>query len=354
MNFHGKDIKIFSGNSNVDVAQGIAGCLGLQLGKSDCTHFSDGEIAVSLHESVRGSDCFIVQSTCTPVNDNLMEMLIMIDAMKRASAARITAVMPYFGYARQDRKAKARDPISAKLCADIITTAGADRVLTMDLHANQIQGFFNIPVDHLHGAGILANHMKEKIGGNFDDFIVVSPDLGSVTRSRNFASKINTGLAIIDKRRPKANVCEVMNIIGDAKGKKVILVDDMIDTAGTLCNAANAIVEKGGATEVYACATHAVLSGPAVERIKNSAIKEVTRGEDDRQVHRAAHRAYFCGGYRENLQRQALYGGFCINRFTKTYDKQADFSKVRFVCVNSSIGRKLCLEETKSAVPWNI
>ena len=183
--------------------------------------------------------------------------------------------MPYFGYARQDRKAKARDPISAKLCADIITTAGADRVLTMDLHANQIQGFFNIPVDHLHGAGILANHMKEKIGGNFDDFIVVSPDLGSVTRSRNFASKINTGLAIIDKRRPKANVCEVMNIIGDAKGKKVILVDDMIDTAGTLCNAANAIVEKGGATEVYACATHAVLSGPAVERIKNSAIKEV-------------------------------------------------------------------------------
>ena len=275
MNFHGKDIKIFSGNSNVDVAQGIAGCLGLQLGKSDCTHFSDGEIAVSLHESVRGSDCFIVQSTCTPVNDNIMEMLIMIDAMKRASAARITAVMPYFGYARQDRKAKARDPISAKLCADIITTAGADRVLTMDLHANQIQGFFNIPVDHLHGAGILANHMKEKIGGNFDDFIVVSPDLGSVTRSRNFASKIGTGLAIIDKRRPKANVCEVMNIIGDAKGKKVILVDDMIDTAGTLCNAANAIVEKGGATEVYACATHAVLSGPAVERIKNSAIKEV-------------------------------------------------------------------------------
>ena len=265
MNFHGKDIKIFAGNSNVDVAQGIAGCLGLPLGKSDCTHFSDGEIAVSLHESVRGSECFIVQSTCTPVNDNLMEMLIMIDAMKRASAARITAVMPYFGYARQDRKAKARDPISAKLCADIITTAGADRVLTMDLHANQIQGFFNIPVDHLHG----------KIGSNFDDFIVVSPDLGSVTRSRKFASKIGTGLAIIDKRRPKPNVCEVMNIIGDARGKKVILVDDMIDTAGTLCNAANAIVEKGGATEVYACATHAVLSGPAIERIQNSAIKEV-------------------------------------------------------------------------------
>ena len=168
MNFHGKDIKIFTGSSNVDVAQGIAGCLGLPLGKSDCTQFSDGEIAVSLHESVRGSDCFIVQSTCTPVNDNLMEMLIMIDAMKRASAARITAVMPYFGYARQDRKAKARDPISAKLCADIITSAGADRVLTMDLHANQIQGFFNIPVDHLQGATLLANHMRDKIGVNSD------------------------------------------------------------------------------------------------------------------------------------------------------------------------------------------
>ena len=215
MNFHGKDIKIFTGSSNVDVAQGIAGCLGLPLGKSDCTQFSDGEISVSLHESVRGSDCFIVQSTCAPVNDNLMEMLIMIDAMKRASAARITVVMPYFGYARQDRKAKARDPISAKLCADIITCAGADRVLTMDLHANQIQGFFNIPVDHLQGASLLANHMREKIGGKNDDYIVVSPDLGSVTRSRNFASKIGTGLAIIDKRRPKANVCEVMNIIGE-------------------------------------------------------------------------------------------------------------------------------------------
>ena len=275
MNFHGKDIKIFSGNSNVDVAQGIAGCLGLQLGKSDCTQFSDGEIAVSLHESVRGSDCFIVQSTCTPVNDNLMEMLIMIDAMKRASAARITAVMPYFGYARQDRKAKARDPISAKLCADIITTAGADRVLTMDLHANQIQGFFNIPVDHLVGAPILADYFKKKIGDKPDDYVVVSPDLGSVTRARNFASKIGTSLAIIDKRRPRANVCEVMNIIGDAAGKKVILVDDMIDTAGTLCNAAQACVERGGATEVYAGATHAVLSGPAIERLKNSVIKEV-------------------------------------------------------------------------------
>ena len=275
MNFNGKDIKIFSGSSNKDVAQGIAGCLGLPLGKSNCCTFSDGEIAVSLNESVRGSDCFIVQSTCTPVHDNLMEMLIMIDAMKRASAGRITAVMPYFGYARQDRKAKARDPISAKLCADIITAAGADRILTMDLHANQIQGFFNIPVDHLIGAPILAAHMREKMGTNADDYVVVSPDLGSVTRARNFAAKIGCGLAIIDKRRQKANVSEVMNIIGDAKGKRVILVDDMIDTAGTLCNAAEAIIEKGGAVDVTACATHAVLSGPAIDRIKKSPIKEV-------------------------------------------------------------------------------
>lgn len=275
MNFNGKDIKIFSGSSNKDVAQGIAGCLGLPLGKSNCCTFSDGEIAVSLNESVRGSDCFIVQSTCTPVNDNLMEMLIMIDAMKRASAGRITAVMPYFGYARQDRKAKARDPISAKLCADIITAAGADRILTMDLHANQIQGFFNIPVDHLIGAPILAAHMREKMGTNADDYVVVSPDLGSVTRARNFAAKIGCGLAIIDKRRQKANVSEVMNIIGDAKGKRVILVDDMIDTAGTLCNAAEAIIEKGGAVDVTACATHAVLSGPAIDRIRKSPIKEV-------------------------------------------------------------------------------
>ena len=275
MNFNGKDIKIFSGSSNKDVAQGIAGCLGLPLGKSNCCTFSDGEIAVSLNESVRGSDCYIVQSTCTPVNDNLMEMLIMIDAMKRASAGRITAVMPYFGYARQDRKAKARDPISAKLCADIITAAGADRILTMDLHANQIQGFFNIPVDHLIGAPILASHMREKMGTHADDYVVVSPDLGSVTRARNFAAKIGCGLAIIDKRRQKANVSEVMNIIGEAKGKRVILVDDMIDTAGTLCNAAEAIIEKGGAIDVTACATHAVLSGPAIDRIQKSPIKEV-------------------------------------------------------------------------------
>ena len=269
MNFHGKDIKIFAGSSNLTVAKGIADGLGLPLGKSDCCTFSDGEIAISLNESVRGSECFIVQSTCDPVNDNLMELL------KRASAARITAVMPYFGYARQDRKAKPRDPISAKLVADLITTAGADRLLTMDLHANQIQGFFNIPVDHLLGAPLLARYMKEMVGTDKDDYIVVSPDLGSVTRARNFANKIGCGLAIVDKRRQRANVSEVMNIIGDVKDRKVILVDDMIDTAGTLCNAAAALIERGGATSVTACATHAVLSGPAIERIKNSVISKV-------------------------------------------------------------------------------
>lgn len=275
MNFHGKDIKIFAANANQRVAKQISDCLGLPMGKSEVSMFSDGEISMSLFESVRGSDCFIVQSTCAPVNNNLMELLIMIDAMKRASAARITAVIPYFGYARQDRKAKARDPISAKLCADLITTAGADRVLTMDLHAPQIQGFFNIPVDHLLGAPLLSSYLKELIGGHTDEYVVVSPDLGSVTRARNFAARIGCPLAIVDKRRQKANACEVMNIIGDVKGKKVIMVDDMIDTAGTLCNGAAAIVEKGGATEIIACATHAVLSGPAIERIKNSGITQL-------------------------------------------------------------------------------
>jgi len=275
MNFHGKDIKIFAANANQRVAKQISDCLGLPIGKSEVSMFSDGEISMSLYESVRGSDCFIVQSTCAPVNNNLMELLIMIDAMKRASAARITAVMPYFGYARQDRKAKARDPISAKLCADLITTAGADRVLTMDLHAPQIQGFFNIPVDHLLGAPLLSSYLKERIGGRTDEYVVVSPDLGSVTRARNFAARIGCPLAIVDKRRQKANACEVMNIIGDVKNKKVIMVDDMIDTAGTLCNGAAAIVEKGGATEIIACATHAVLSGPAIERIKNSGITQL-------------------------------------------------------------------------------
>lgn len=275
MNFHGKDIKIFTANSNKSVAHSIAEGLGLEIGKSEVSTFSDGEIIVSIQESVRGSDVFVVQSTCSPVNNNLMELLIMCDAFKRASAARITAVIPYFGYARQDRKARARDPISAKLVADLITASGADRVLTMDLHAPQIQGFFNIPVDHLLGVPILAPYFIDKFKDCKEDIVVVSPDLGSVTRARNFASRVDASLAIVDKRRQKANVCEVMSIIGDVKDKTVILVDDMIDTAGTLCNAADAIIERGGAKEVYACATHGVLSGPAIERINNSVIKEV-------------------------------------------------------------------------------
>jgi ribose-phosphate pyrophosphokinase len=271
---HGNNIKIFTGNSNPEFAQAIADQLGVKLGDSQVGKFSDGEIFVNINETVRGADVFVVQSTCSPVNDNLMELLIMIDAFKRASAGRITAVIPYFGYARQERKAKARDPISAKLCADIITTAGADRVLTMDLHAAQIQGFFDIPVDHLLGAPLLANYYKEKFEEQKDDLVVVSPDLGSVTRARKFASKIDVPIAIIDKRRPKANVSEVMNIIGDIKDKNVILVDDMIDTAGTIVNGAAALKERG-AKNVYACCSHAVLSGPAIERIENSCIEEL-------------------------------------------------------------------------------
>ena len=275
MNIHGKDIKIFTANSNPKVAAEIARELGKPLGQSEVVTFSDGEISVSIKESVRGSDVFVVQSTSTPVNDNMMELLIMIDAFKRASAGRITAVIPYMGYARQDRKAKARDPISAKLMADLLTVAGADRILTMDLHCAQIQGFFNIPVDHLLGVPILVPYFVEKFKDIKDNTIIVSPDLGSVTRARNFAAKFDAPLAIVDKRRQKANVCEVMNIIGDVKDKDVILVDDMIDTAGTLCNAAKAIMEKGGARSVTACATHGVLSGPAIERIQASVIKEV-------------------------------------------------------------------------------
>lgn len=261
MNIHGKDIKIFSCNSNLEVAGQIAKTLGLPLGDMVVKTFADGEIAVSINESVRGSDVFVVQSTCKPVNNNLMELLIAIDAFKRASAGRITAVIPYYGYARQDRKAKARDPISAKLTADLITCAGADRVLTMDLHAAQIQGFFNIPVDHLLGVPLLSKYFVDKLKSEArENIVVVSPDLGSVTRARKFAERLDASIAIIDKRRPLANVSEVMNIIGDVKGKKCILVDDMVDTAGTLCNAANALVEKGGADTVYACATHGVLS----------------------------------------------------------------------------------------------
>lgn len=252
---HGKNIKIFSGNSHPALAMQIASALGLPLGKATISTFSDGEISVSISESVRGSDVFLVQSTCGPVNNNLMELLIMIDSCKRASAGRITAVVPYFGYARQDRKSKARDPISAKLVANLITAAGADRVLTMDLHAAQIQGFFDIPVDNMTGSSVLIPYIAGKFGVGTEDTVVVSPDLGSVTRARKFTEKLDMPLAIIDKRRPKANVSEVMNIIGNVEGKKCILIDDLIDTAGTLVHAADALVEKGGATEVYACAT---------------------------------------------------------------------------------------------------
>ncbi|MCT8977498.1 ribose-phosphate diphosphokinase [Clostridium sp. CX1] len=271
---HGKNIKIFAGNSHPDLAKDIADMLGLSVGDANVCTFSDGEISVNINETVRGTDVFVIQSTNHPVNDNLMELLIMIDAFKRASAGRITAVMPYYGYARQDRKAKARDPITAKLVADILTAAGADRVLTMDLHAAQIQGYFNIPLDHLLGAPILAKYFVQKGFAEREDIVVVSPDLGSVTRARKFADKLHAPIAIIDKRRPKANVSEIMNVIGDIQDKTVILIDDMIDTAGTITNGANALV-KMGAKEVYACCTHAVLSGPAIERINESAIKEL-------------------------------------------------------------------------------
>ena len=272
---HGKEIKVFTGSSNPDLADMICKNLGISLGKSTVTAFADGECSISINEPVRGVDVFIVQSTCKPVNDSLMELLVMIDAMKRASAGRITAVIPYFGYARQDRKAKARDPISAKLVANLLTVAGADRVLTMDLHAAQIQGFFDIPVDNLYGAPLFATHYLRRFGYGREDMVVVSPDVGSVARARSFAMKMGLGLAIVDKRREKANCSEVMNIIGNVEGKTCLLLDDMVDTAGSLCGAAKAIVEVGGAKEVYACASHGVLSGPAIDRINDSVIDEL-------------------------------------------------------------------------------
>ena len=272
---HGKDIKIFSGTSNRPLAEAICKEVGTELGNAEVGAFSDGENFVSIYETVRGSDVFVVQSTSSPVNDNLMELLIMIDALKRASAGRITAVMPYFGYARQDRKTKPRDPISAKLVANILTRAGADRVLTMDLHANQIQGFFDIPVDNLLGSPIFVNEFIRKFAAVQDETMVVSPDVGSVARARAFAQKLGMGLAIVDKRRQKANSSEVMNIIGDVRGKKVIRFDDMVDTAGSLCGAAQALVDIGKAKSVTACATHGLLSGPAVQRIADSVIDEV-------------------------------------------------------------------------------
>ena len=272
---HGKEIKVFSGNSNPELAKAICSHLFKELGECSCSHFADGECSISVHEPVRGADVFIVQSTCKPVNDNLMELLVMIDAMRRASAGRITAVIPYFGYARQDRKAKSRDPISAKLVANLITAAGADRVLTMDLHAAQIQGFFDIPVDNLFGAPLFAKHYLDIYGKGNDDIMVVSPDVGSTARARNFSLKLGCNMAIVDKRRERANQSEVMNIIGNVEGKTCILLDDMVDTAGSLCGAAKAIVEIGGAKEVYACASHGVLSGPAIDRINDSVIKEL-------------------------------------------------------------------------------
>ena len=252
---HGKNVKVFCANANRPFAEGVCRKLWLPLGDCTVTTFADGEVSLTINESVRGSDVFLVQSTCKPVNNNLMELLIMIDACRRASAGRITAVIPYFGYARQDRKAKGRDPISAKLVANMIEAAGADRVLTMDLHASQIQGFFDIPVDNLLSNPVFVKYYMSKF---------------------EHPEEMVMNLAIVDKRREKANQCEVMNVIGDVKGKKCILFDDMVDTAGSLCNAAKAIVEIGGATEVYACATHGVLSGPANERIANSCIKELT------------------------------------------------------------------------------
>ena len=265
-------IKIFAGNGSQKLGAAICAKLGMELGKLDVGKFSDGETSINIKESVRGCDVFVIQSTSIPVNDNLMELLLILDACKRASAGRITAVIPYFGYARQDRKARARDPISAKLVADILQTAGANRVLTMDLHSSQLQGFFNIPVDNLMGLPALVRYFK-KVGVP-SDLTVVSPDTGSVVRSRAMASKFNAPLAIIDKRRPQANVMEVMNVIGNVKDRTCLMLDDMIDTGGTICQGAAALKEHG-AKEVIACCTHAVLSGPAIERLAASPISKL-------------------------------------------------------------------------------
>lgn len=265
-------IRVFSGNSNQALAEKICYSLGVPLGQAKVKNFSDGEIMVEISENVRGRDIYIVQSTCSPTNNNLMELLIMMDALKRASAATITAVIPYYGYARQDRKAAPRTPITSKLVADLITTAGADRVVTIDLHAGQIQGFFNIPVDNLYAAPVILEHLK----GRFpqDQIVMVSPDAGGTERARAFAKRLGCTLAIIDKRRTSPNVAEVMHLIGDVKDKTAIILDDMIDTAGTLTQAAKALKEHGAKT-IYACATHGVLSGPAIDRINESAIEGV-------------------------------------------------------------------------------
>jgi len=263
-------LKLFTGNSNPALATKVCQYLEISLGKARVRKFSDGEIAVEIDENIRGMDVFVMQSICTPVNTNLMELLIMIDALKRASARRITAVMPYYGYARQDRKVSPRAPITAKLVADLISAAGADRVLTMDLHAGQIQGFFNIPVDHLYATPVILEYIRERFK---NDLIVVSPDAGGVERARAFAKRLNIMLAIIDKRRVDVNVAKVMNIIGEVRGKKALILDDMVDTAGTITEASSALSEKG-AVKIYACCTHPVLSGKAIDRIENSDIDE--------------------------------------------------------------------------------
>ncbi|HSH24189.1 MAG TPA: ribose-phosphate diphosphokinase [Massilibacterium sp.] len=263
--------KVLTLNSNPELAHEIVEHIGVEMGKSTSKTFSDGEIQINIEESVRGYDVYVIQSTCEPVNDNLMELLIMIDALKRASAKTINVVIPYYGYARQDRKARAREPITAKLVANLIEKAGATRIITCDLHATQIQGFFDIPVDQLLGVPILADHFETQ---NLEDIVVVSPDHGGVTRARKMADRLKAPIAIIDKRRPRPNVAEVMNIVGNVEGKTCILVDDIIDTAGTITLAANALIESG-AKKVYACCTHPVLSGPAIERIQNSKIEKL-------------------------------------------------------------------------------
>lgn len=264
-------LKLFSGNANPELAQEIGDYLGVRIGDAKVVRFSDGEISVAIDESVRGVDVYVVQPTCPPVNDNLMELLIMMDAFRRASATRINAVIPYYGYARQDRKTRARDPITAKLIANIIVSAGADRVVTVDLHAGQIQAFFDIPVDHLPGVPTLAEYFR---GKGLNDVVVLSPDLGGVTRARDLANRLEASIAIIDKSRPEPNVAEIMNVIGDIKGKSVVIVDDMIDTAGTITLASEVMLERG-AKAVYACATHPVLSGPAMERLSRAPLKEI-------------------------------------------------------------------------------
>lgn len=267
------NLKIFSLNSNPGLAQEIVDFIGVELGKCSVTRFSDGEVQINIEESIRGCDVYIVQSTSGPVNEHLMELLIMIDALKRASAKTINVVIPYYGYARQDRKARAREPITAKLVANLLETAGTTRLITLDLHAPQIQGFFDVPIDHLLGVPILGEYFKKK-GFDKENLVIVSPDHGGVTRARKLADRLKAPIAIIDKRRPRPNVSEVMNIVGNVDGKIAILIDDIIDTAGTITLAAKAITESG-AKEVYACCTHPVLSGPALERIGNSIIKEL-------------------------------------------------------------------------------